>query len=290
MQYRLWLITGALLRHVPLRLAYAAATAAGNAAFYLWPRGRANTIDNFRRVLAGANEASIRRTARTSLVNYCKYLVDFARMPLMPPRMLMEAAKGDDSFQGLDTVLARGRGAIIVCMHFGNWDLGAAAAAARGYSLNVVAEDFGDERLTRAVVEAREALGMRVLLEGRTTPSLVRSLRANGLLALLIDRPLGEGGVAVEFFGGEVRVPEGPARLALRTGAPLVPVAFPRERANRVGVRVLASFDTDREGTVTGAADVASLTRAMMRAQEEYIRAWPDQWYMFRRMWGSADV
>jgi len=288
MQYRLWQGISTLLRGLPLPFAYAIASIAGNAAYYLWPRGRTNTIANFRRVLPGAQEQFIRRTARASIVNYCKYLVDFARMPGATPEAILAAAHDSGRFEALDGVLEQGSGAIIVCMHFGNWDLGAAATAARGYPLAVVAEDFGDPRLTREITGAREQLGMRVLIEGRTTPSLVRSLRANGLLALLIDRPLERGGVLVDFFGAPVRLPEGPARLALKTGARLVPVAFPRVRPGGPDVEVLADFNVEHACTGTEEEQVAELTRQVLRVHEAYIRAQPDQWYMFRRMWPES--
>lgn len=286
MQYWLWKAASGLLRRLPVRAAYLLAATAGNAAFYLWPRGRRNMVENFRAVLPGATGPEIRRAARRSLAGYCEYLVEFARLPTMGRDAIVAAARGQEAFAGLDRVLAEGRGAIIVCMHYGNWDLGAAAAAARGYPLAVVAEEFTDPRLAREVAAAREALGMKVLVEGRAGPSLVRALRAKGLLALLIDRPLREGGVCVPFFGAPVRVPAGPARLALLTGARLVPVAFRRARTGRaVAVEVLAEYGIEGVEGLPEAEQVATLTHAVLQAHERFIRQQPEQWYMFRRMW-----
>lgn len=284
-QYRLWRLVTAVVGRMSPAASYRVAFVVGTAAYYGWPRGRRSMHRNYRRVLRGAPPAEIRRVARRSLVNYCCYLADFVRFPSLSLETLAENVSGDDSFKTLDRVLERGHGAVIVCMHFGNWDLGAGAAAARGYPVTVVAETFADPRLDAMVVGSRTRLGMQIVKMEKAGPSLVRSLKQNGLLALLIDRPVPGAGVKVQFFGEEVEVPAGPARLALRTGAVVVPVAFARIAPNELAVTTLADFgippvvDGDREH------DVQSLTQAIMDVHERFIRQYPDQWYMFREMW-----
>lgn len=282
MQYRAWRLVTFLAARSPAWVASAVAVLAGTAAFYAWPRGHRATMRNFRRVLPGASPAEVRRTARRSLVNYCRYLADFVRFPSLSAEGLVQSVRGADAFGRLDEALARGKGAIIVCMHFGSWDLGAGAAAARGYPLTVVVETFGDRRLDAMVVGARRRLGMDVVKMERAAPSLVRALRRNGLLALLIDRPTPGDGVPVTFFGREVQVPAGAARLALRTGAAVVPTAFARDGHHVVA---LADFTVDVAPSGDEAADVLRLTQQIMTAHERFIRAYPDQWYMFREMW-----
>jgi KDO2-lipid IV(A) lauroyltransferase len=285
MQYRVWRIVTVLVRRLPPRVSYGVAAVIGTATYYLWPRGRRATQRNFAHVLEGAPKAVIRRTARRSLVNYCCYLTDFVRFPSLTADELIATCQGAESFAALDAALERGKGAIIVCMHFGNWDLGAGAAAARGYPLTVVAETFSDPRLDAMVVGARTRLGMRVLPMEKAGPSLMKALRRNGLLALLIDRPVPGEGVRVTFFGEEIEVPAGPARLALRTGAAVVPTAFPRLEAGTASVTTLTDFSIVPGPTGDDAADIRALTQAIVAAHERFIRAHPDQWYMFREMW-----
>ncbi|MCK6565522.1 MAG: lysophospholipid acyltransferase family protein [Dehalococcoidia bacterium] len=286
MQYLSWRAVIALAGRLPLRVSYALATLAGMAGYYLWPRGRRAMLNNYRRVLPGATKSERGAVARRSLVNYCRYLVDFARFPALSAERLLAAVGGEESFRALDAALAEGKGAVIVCMHFGNWDLGAGATAARGYSLAVVAETFADPRLDELVAGARRRLGMEVIKMERAGPSLVRALKRNGLLALLIDRPTPGEGVKVEFFGEVVEVPAGPARLALLTGAPVVVAAFPRVDAGRPEVVTLTEFIEPRTGAE--GHDVEGLTRTIMAAHERFIRAYPDQWYMFREMWPAT--
>jgi len=284
-QFRLWQGLTWVFQRLPLRVSYAIADIAGGLAFTFWPRGRRNTVRNFSRVLHGRPREEIRAVARRSLQNYCRYLVDFARFPGLQGDEVLAQVRGDEPFAELDVALADGRGAVVVCMHFGNWDIGAGATAARGYRLAVVAETFDDPRLDEIVVGAREGLGMTIVKLEKAAPSMVRVLRSGGLLALLIDRPMANDGVRVNFFGREVEVPAGPARLALRTGARVIPAAFARISPNGPHVQTLADFSLAYEPTGALDTDIRCLTQQIMAAHERFIRANPDQWYMFRDMW-----
>ncbi len=289
MRYRLWQVATLAIRRLPLRLAYAVAWLIGTVGYYLWPRGRRATRSNFRRVLPDAPDSELRRVARQSLVNYCKYVADFVRFPGLSREAMRRGAVGSENFSQLDGCLARGRGVVAVCMHFGNWDLGAGAVAARGYPVTAVAASFGDSRLDDMVVEARRNLGMQVVKMDRAAPSLVRSLKKNQIIALLIDRPVPGDGVPVTFFGEQVEVPSGPARLALRSGAKVVPTAFARLSAFSPTVEVLADFSLEQAATGDEALDVQHLTQAIMCSHERFIRQHPEQWYMFRELWPARD-
>ena len=288
-QYRLWQLATMLGRRLPLRVSYGLAVVVGSAAYYLWPRGRRSMARNYARVLPGAGQREIRKVARRSLANYCCYLIDFIRFPSMAPAQFVAGVAGDESFRALDAALARGKGAVVVCMHFGNWDLGAGATAARGYPVTVVAETFADPRLDEIVVGARRKLGMRIVKMEKVGPSILRALKQNGVLALLIDRPVPGDGVKVRFFGEEGEVPAGPARLALRAGAAVVPAAFPRQHRNRLDVSTLTDFGISAEATGDEERDIRQLTQAIMDAHERFVRAYPDQWYMFREMWPATN-
>ena len=283
MQYRLWRFVTIVIRLLPQGAAEALGSAIGTATFFLWLGGRSRMLRNYAHVLPTATPAQRRRTARRSLANYCRYLAQFARLPAEDPQALA-AGFAPDAFAPLDGALREGRGAIAVCMHFGNWDRGASAVAARGYRATVAAETFADPRLDALVAGEREAFGLRLSKIDRPAPSLLRALRRNEIVALLIDRPLETGGVPATFFGGPVRVPEGPARLALATGAPVIAAAFPLTSGHS-GANVLASRIARPEPSGDATRDVAALTQAILDAHEVFIQRYPSQWYMFRDFW-----
>lgn len=287
-QYWAWRTVSATVGRLPIRASYGLATAAGTAGYYLWPRGRRATHANFRRVLPGASREEVRRVARRSLVNYCRYLADFVRFPRLGPGAVVTLVDGGTEFASLEKVLEDGRGAVIVCMHFGNWDLGAAATAARGYHPTVVADTFADPRLDAMVLGARERLGMRVAKVEQVGPSLLRALKRNGLVALLIDQPRDGDGVRVRFFGGEIAVPAGPARIALRSGAKVIPTAFARVEPGKPNVVTLCDFGVELPHSGDREQDIQALTQAIVASHEAFIRRYPDQWYMFRPMFVAS--
>lgn len=281
LQYWGWRSLHATVGMTPAPAAYRIAGALGSAAYWLWPQGRRAIRANFARVLGTGERRAVDRVGRASMAGYFRYLVDFIRLGR---REWMPFIDGEAAFAALDRLLERGRGAVIVCMHYGNWDAGAAFAAARGYPVAVVAEGFGDPRLDEMVLGTRAQLGMHVIRLDRAGPSMVRTLRRNGLLALLIDRPVPGEGVEVEFFGEPVEVPAGPARLALATGAALVPVAF--RRLDQAGQRLEIVGDFSILPCSDAKPDcVTTLTQRVMRAHEAFIRERPEQWYMFRELW-----
>ncbi|HMO53807.1 MAG TPA: lysophospholipid acyltransferase family protein [Tepidiformaceae bacterium] len=286
-QYYAWRFVSAVVGRMPLRASYALATAIGFAGYYLWPRGRHSMRANYAVVMPHASKRERDRIARRSLVNYCHYLVDFVRFPRLPGDELIALAGGEEEFARLRREMESGRGVLIVCTHFGNWDAGAGACAARGFPANVVAESFGDERLDRMVAGSRERLGMRLIRIESPGPSLLRRLKAGEILAILIDRPVGDG-VRVPFFGQEVTVPAGPARLALASGAKVMSAAFPRAQPGRPNVLTLCDWDIERPCTGDRDEDVRELTARILASHERFIRERPDQWYMFRRMWPAG--
>jgi lauroyl/myristoyl acyltransferase len=282
--YLLWRLATALARVVPQRQSYAAAIIVADLFFLCWREKRANAIDNMRHVLPQAEMAVVRRVARQSFRNYGKYLIDFIRTPDMAAADLARTIDFTD-WGGLDRVFHEGNGLIFAAMHFGSWDLGGALFSQRGYVLNAIVDNFEHDRLNEMVVSARLASGMRVIPMERAGIAVMRALRRNEALAILMDRPQAENGVLVRFFGSETILPAGAARLALRTGARVVPVAIARVDQPANHLRALIDLDFHFERTGDEAADVRLLTEAILRAHERIIGQFPDQWYMFRRMW-----
>ena len=149
--------------------------------------------------------------------------------------------------------LRAGNGVILALPHLGGWEWAAFwLTEVLHLPVAAVVEALNPPELAAWFVELREALGMEIITLGPTAGSdVMRALRDNRIVCLLSDRDIGGGGVDVEFFGERTTLPGGPATLALRTGAPLLPAAvyyrgqFPRgfrtaaaaRRANRATAR-----------------------------------------------------
>jgi KDO2-lipid IV(A) lauroyltransferase len=285
----LWLAMRAgitLASFVPLRVSYALARGAGTAAYWLWPGGRRRCIANMRHV-TGGDDALAKRFARESFGNYAVFLIDFLRSMQSTPEDTRRRVIFN-RWEDLEA-LRSGNGIVFVTMHVGNWDLGAAALALAGFPITVVADSFNNPRVDALVRDSREHLGMTVIAAERMGPGIIRALRRNDVIAALADVPAPpDGGVEVQFFGDTIRVHDGVARLALRTGASVVAATLPRH----------TPWDDRVEGWIEPVAfeacgddkeDVPALTQAIFQQLERMVRRRPDQWYIFRHLW-TADA
>jgi KDO2-lipid IV(A) lauroyltransferase len=121
-------------------------------------------------------------------------------------------------------------------------------------------------------------------LDADAGTAVVRALRANHVVCLLCDRDIGGGGVEVEFFGEQTLLPGGPATLALRTGAPVLPVAVYFRPHDHLGM-VCPPVPAVREGRLRD--DVARVTQLLANELERLIRAAPEQWHLLQPNWPS---
>lgn len=272
-----------LARWMPLRLAYFVGDCVATLMWWFWRGPRAIAIENMMRVTGDRTAAQ--RAARYSFLNYARYGVDFLRAPKIRPEDVLSKVHYDH-WEQIDDAFAEGKGVIFVLMHLGNWDMGGAVLAARGHPLNVIADTWGNDKANQVIVNARQVRGMRVIPVERAAIGILRAMRRNEALAILIDMPMAEGaGVEVKFFGERTLVPDGPARIALRTGARVIPVAMPRKSGTSDQIMAMADLDVRVQRTGDDERDVQALTQRIFNAQERFIRAYPDQWFIFRRMW-----
>ena len=270
------------------RLPYALADVAADAVYALWTPGRRRIRENLRVVLGTDDAPTLDYWGQRQLRRYGEYCLEALWPPGPTPADCDAALAADPADWERVRALAAEGPLIFALLHQGNWDVAGGAFTHNVGPSTVLAESLGARWLDAVVQGRRERLGMRVVYE--TAPrAALRALRDGGALGLLIDRPLatepgaGGPGVDVTFFGARCRLPAGPARLALATHARIVPMAVLRSdsRALRFRVEIGLDFDPPRSGD--RAADVRTLTQALLDWFEGPVRRHPDQWYMFRR-------
>ncbi|MGB9302517.1 MAG: phosphatidylinositol mannoside acyltransferase [Mycobacterium sp.] len=219
---------------------------------------------------------------RASLESYGRYWREAFRLPTMDHRAI--ARHLDDVIQGLDDLhgaLADGRGAVVALPHSGNWDMAGVWVAQRHGTFTTVAERLKPESLYRRFIDYREGLGFEVLpLSGGARPPfdvLCERLRDNQIVCLMAERDLTRTGVEVDFFGEPTRMPAGPARLAIETGAALLPTHGWFED-DGWGFKVYPELDCS-------SGDVSAITQAMADAFADNIAAHPADWHMLQPQW-----
>jgi KDO2-lipid IV(A) lauroyltransferase len=271
-----------LARWLPIGVSYGIAERFAPVVFLLWREKRNNAVANMTRVLRlEAPNAEAYRIARRTFVNYAKYLVDMLRLTGFDSHA-MEQRVTITGWEHFERARQGDNGLIFIAAHLGNSDLAAALLAGRGFPVHVVAEPLEPPKWDALVQAARTAAGLTVIPLGSSALRLLRVLRERGIVAVLIDRPVDEKGVAVEFFGARARVPAGAAALALRCKVPIL-AAY----VVRTGNAYIADISPELSFEPTGddLRDLEALTQEIFRWLESVIVQYPDQWYMFRPMW-----
>ncbi len=234
--------------------------------------------------LGGVSEA---RVVGEVIDSYARHWVESFRLQSGDAEALLAdtVTEGRDH---LDAAADAGRGVVLALPHMGSWDAAAVwYSAATGRSVTTVAEPLEPPALFEWFVEQRRHLGMEVLALGPAAgPVLLRALRAGQTVALVCDRDIEGDGVSVEFFDERTTLPAGPATLALRTGAVLLPCAYLFDGRRGHRAVVLPPLDVRRSGGGLR-ADVARVTQDLARAFEGLVRRAPEQWHLLQPNWPS---
>ncbi len=204
----------------------------GSAAELAFRRRGPRTIQlarNLHRVLGDqSTPAALAAVTRAGLQSYSRYWRETFRLPGMDKVAVAEKVLTD--FHGMEHIQAAqdaGRGMVLALPHSGNWDIGGLGLSHVFGGIVTVAERLKPESLYDKFLAYRESLGFEVLplTGGAVSPSQVlkERLLEGKLICLMADRDLSSGGVAVDFFGEQTKMPAGPAMLAALTGADFCP-------------------------------------------------------------------
>ena len=257
----------------------------GGRIWHAFAKGRRSMAQrHMRRVLGGA--ADVEDAARKVMTSYGRYWAEalWARSRRVPEMMRTTSVEG---IERLVEARDRGEGMIYALPHMGNWEAAAPIAVDLGVPVVAVAEKLGNERITDWFTRMRAAFGIEIVL-ATGSASVMRALESalaeNKAVALLSDRDLRGRGVEVEFFGETTTLPPGPATLALRTGAPLLPVGC---YFTDNGHHVVVHPRLEIPDAGSRSEKVAEMTQALANKLEEIVRVAPNQWHLVQPNWPS---
>jgi lauroyl/myristoyl acyltransferase len=275
---------GAILsRIIPRPWRYLIGTAVGDIVFIAWPAKRQVLQRNMANVLAlSPLDPQVRRLALRSMRNYCKYLIEFLELPVLTSADEIISSMSIHGLEHLQDALARGKGVILASAHFGTIEVGGLRLA-DFTDFHAVYDRFHPPYLDRLIQNKRREKGIN-LIPVEDIRQMLRVLRCGGTVTLLYDRPLPSAdGVRVRFFGKETAIPAGPAVLAMKTDAALLPVYMFRNPDKSFECRIFPPVSWSSSGKRT--VDVQLIMQKLMDTLQSVVLARPDQWYMFRDMW-----
>ncbi len=286
--YGSYRLLGGLFGPLPPRLGYPLARRAGTLLYHVSPRLRRALADNMRHVLGpGASEEQVRAATRTLCGNIAKGHYELFRVSRLTPEEIRHMVR-IEGIEHFHAAKQPGKGVIVVSAHLGNVDIVIQAPLAYGISIMGPTMHVQPERLFRYILKLRQSHGLRLIpIDGPLLP-VVRALKKGELVGLPMDRVIAESTRVVEFFGAPTRLPDGPVRLALRTGAVLLPAFARRLADDRFLIQVEPPLEMEKTGDQE--ADIAAGMEQVVRIMERYIARSPDQWLIAAPLWpASAD-
>ena len=279
----------ALSRHLPLAVATGIGRTLSFASAHLSRDQRLMVERNLRRVRPEAydgplGQARLHRDVQRVFDSYSRYWVDLLRLPHLSEDQVVRGFRGTGMDQIGDSI-DRGIGPILALPHLGGWEWAARWLSITGYQVAAVAEELEPPELNEWFLGIRRDLGMNIITLGRNAATESGAAILSGqVMCLLCDRDLTGTGIEVEFFGERTTLPGGPALLALRTGAPLLPTAVYFEGGRCHGY-VSPALDTERRGRLRD--DVTRVTQDLAVRLEELIGRAPEQWHLMVPNWPS---
>ncbi len=289
--YRFFLWGSRIAPYLPEKLTFLVCDLAGLLFYLFAPSKRRVVLCNLSHVLADKPLPERKKVARKVFQNNLRNYYDMLRVHKIPKARLDRMI----TVNGLNEVLAKAtemgkKGIIIYTAHVGSFSLSGQVCTYNNVHMYLLVEPIKPPELFNLIRKLREVdPGCHtVAVDGPEIRQAFRALNQPGsLVASAIDRDVIGSGVEQEFFGAKAKLPLGTADLAVRLGAPVVPV-----HVYRKGSRYMIEFSPEvmfaPEKTGDKEADVARTAARMLREIEKLIRRTPDQWVVLQPIWNDC--
>ena len=281
-KYYAFKIAGFALSRLPRKVGYLIARLVADIIYTLSPALRAAIADNLRHILGSeAADAMLRRAVRGVLTNAAKNYFDLIKMPHMKLDDI-ESRIAVHGWHNLEDALKKGQGVILVTAHLGSFDIAAQILAVRSIKTTILVEPLEPPSLLRHVTALRERNGVAfVPAQPGVLEVLIQCLRRGEAVLFACDRNIAKNGLKSNLFGEETTLPAAAVRIAMRTGAAVVPAFNLRRGDDQYDVYFEPAIDVIPVGNGAVAKNMAQVANAM----EKYIRSCPEQWVVLSRIW-----
>lgn len=273
-------------RKVGLKISYSLGTLYGS-----FPtRSNKNIIEVQRMISPSADSKQLKKRAAQVLGNYAQYWWDVFWMS--SPRTIKQIEpivrlEGENFFEEVKKISEESKvGAIIALPHIGSWEIPGSYLAKLGFPPVVVAERLKPPELFELFTKTRTQAGMTVVAhDDSPSVKLLEALKSQKMVCLVADRDLSRKGIEVEFFGAKKTMPAGPASLAIKTGAPIIPTCMYLTHNGDIEAsfsRPILAKDFERE---TKAEQIQAITQQLANEFEIMIAKSPTQWHVLKSEW-----
>ena len=244
------------------------------------------TLDNLAKAFPHRSPQERRAIARGVFAHFGSLLFEFLKFSTLSPQQILERVEFDGE-ERVRLAYGHGKGVLFITGHFGFWELHALAHPLRFEPIGVLARTLDNGGLNTLLEDIRQCTGNVVIYRQGSIRKVMRMLTENHGVAILIDQHIsGADAVYVDFFDRPAATTSAVAAMALRTGAPIVPVfALPLGRG-----RYRLIYEHPVEPPAEGSGDaIREFTQRCTDVLEMYVRRHPDLWLWMHRRWRTKD-
>jgi KDO2-lipid IV(A) lauroyltransferase len=276
----------AAVRALPMPVVRACGAALGRAAYHVDWFHRRVALDNMAHAFPTKTEAERRALVRAMFAHFGSLLLELIKFGTLSQEEMLERVESEGADRAM-LAYEKGRGVLFFTGHFGYWEIHAIAHALSGRSVAMLARPLDNPRLHLLLEHIRTRTGNSVIYRQGAIRKVLRELHANRGIAILIDQHLHTpDAVYVDFFRRPAATTSALAALALRTGAPVIPVfALPLPRG-RYRLIYEPPVEPPREDSPDA---VREFTQRCTDVLEMYVRRYPHLWLWMHRRWRERD-
>ena len=278
-----WLLMR-MIGALPRPLARAAGISMGLVVYLVHPRLRSVGMRNLQIAFPEKSASWRRAIVRGVFISLGRQLAEFCLFPRYTTENLHEVMVYD-GFENFDNARRLGKGVLFLTAHLGAWELGSFAHSLHGNRMNIVVRGLDNPYLDRFVDRYRKLHGNQTFGKQDFARGLLAAMHNGETVGLLMDTNMTPPqGVFVNFFGVLACTASGAAKVALHTGAAVVPAFTIWDPALR---KYRVRFDPALTLVRTGDAEADSIanTAAFNLIVESYVRKYPGQWLWVHRRW-----
>lgn len=276
-------VFGFLIRRLPLSWALAFGRFVGLIAYYFDVKHKAQVYANLKIAFAQKKTPlEIKNITKKLFKNYAMNFIELFRLPLCDNAKVDQLVDVEGR-EHIDNALAKGKGLILLAMHFGSWEMASRATVRLGIPYKVFVKPQGKfRRLDDLLNSYRSVGGSVVLLRGGGTRDFIKSLQSNEVVGMVVDQG-GRGGVLVPFFGRQATMSAGAIRMGLKLGVPICFSIIMRMPDYRHRMVFHESFELENTGNME--QDIQTNLNNIVPIMEKFICENPSEYMWFYKVW-----
>ncbi len=254
----------------------------GKLGYNVLEKARRKTLENLRAAFKDKSDEGIKRIAKGVFSNVARSITEYISISKIT-KINIDLWVRPHGLEKVDKALALGKGVIVLTAHLGNWEFVGAYLRAKGYEGAVIARRIYFYKYNDYLIRLRSVHKLTTLYRDRSPKEALRLLRENKILGMLADQDIDSiDGIFVNFFGRQTYTPTAPVKIAMASGAPLIPCYMIRKN-DKYDFIIEEPIYVEKAENKEEA--IKFYTQKWTDILESYIRRHPEQWVWMHKRW-----